>query len=122
MEDTQRDGNCSFFLQTLLRYPGKEVTITNKVCDIALCGRVVITPEMNGIAVERNGVASFARRIRTTYGMLMDTIKNASVEDTAREICQKLTLNPEGFHTAYSLYNRINQRYPEYLRVSCRTF
>ncbi|XP_076242647.1 rifampicin phosphotransferase-like isoform X2 [Calliopsis andreniformis] len=106
------------YYNMFLRDPRKEIIILNKVVDLALCGNIIITPEIHRIALERNGEAGFHRRIFLIYNMLMEMIRNSSMEKIARETCQNLILNPEDFHTAYSLYNEINQKHPEYLKIT----
>lgn len=103
-----------------LRDPRKEIVILNKVADIALCGEVVITPEIHRIGLERNGEATASRRFAPLYEMLTNAVSNSKVEERAKEICRGLVLKPEEFHTAYSLYNEINRKYPVYVEVSLR--
>ena len=106
------------YYNMFLRDPRKEIVILNKVAEIALCGEVVITPEIHRIGLERNGEATASRRIAMLYRMLMDAVWNSKVEKRAKEICADLILKPEEFHTAYSLYNEINRKYPVYVEAT----
>ena len=62
------------------------------------------------VARERNGEATRLDRILLLYKMVLDAINNDKVEETAKKIRQDLNLNIDDYHTAYSLYNKINQR------------
>ncbi|CAL7941056.1 unnamed protein product [Xylocopa violacea] len=101
------------YYNVFLLFPTKEITLRNKVFDVALCGNIVITPEINRIGCERNGETTPFIQMLVWYEM----IKNATRKDEAeiaKKNRQKLTLNAEDFHTAYSLYNEINQQLVHY--------
>ncbi|CAK9798813.1 Probable phosphoenolpyruvate synthase [Anthophora quadrimaculata] len=104
------------YYNMFLREPTKKITLLNKVADIAVCGSVVITPEIHKIACERNGEATLWRRMFMIYKMVDDAVKNSRVEKAAKELKKNLILNAEDFHTAYSLYNEINQQFQNYLK------
>ncbi|KAK1124993.1 hypothetical protein K0M31_006330 [Melipona bicolor] len=101
---------CLNYYNTFLRQPSKTVTLLNKVSDIGICGHVVITPGIMKVACERNGESTRLDRITFLYKMVLDAINNGKIEETAKKIRQDLNLNIDDYHTAYSLYNRINQR------------
>lgn len=107
----------SLLSQMFLRNPSKTITLLNKVTDIAICGAVLITPETLKVACDRNGISSRLDRILILCDMVKDAIKNSTKEKTAQKIRQNLNLNAEDFHTAYSLYNEINQHKDEFLMV-----
>lgn len=108
---------CSLLSQVFLRNPSETITLLNKVSDIAISGAVLVTPETLKVACDRNGVSSRLDRMLLLYDMVKDAIKNSAKEKTAQEIRQNLNLNAEDFHTAYSLYNEINQHKDEYSMV-----
>lgn len=62
------------------------------------------------VARERNGEATRLDRMLLLYKMILDAINNGKIEETAKKIHQDLDLNTDDYHTAYSLYNKINQR------------
>lgn len=62
------------------------------------------------VACERNGESTRLDRLLLLYKMVLDAINNGKVEETAKKIRQDLNLNIDDYHTAYSLYNKINQR------------
>ncbi|KAF3424053.1 hypothetical protein E2986_02164 [Frieseomelitta varia] len=101
---------CLNYYNTFLRQPSKTVTLLNKVSDIGICGHVIITPEIMEVARERNGESTRLDRILLLYKMVLSTINNGKIEKTAKKIRQDLNLNIDDYHTAYSLYNKINQR------------
>lgn len=107
----------SLLSQMFLRNPSETITLLNKVADIAISGAVLVTPETLKVACNRNGVSSRLDRILLLCDMVKDAMKNSAKEKTAQKIRQNLNLNAEDFHTAYSLYNEINQHRNEYLTV-----
>ncbi|XP_043593465.1 putative phosphoenolpyruvate synthase [Bombus pyrosoma] len=106
---------CVNYYNMFLRNPSETITLLNKVADIAISGAVLVTPETLKVACDRNGVSSRLDRILLLCDMVKDAMKNSAKEKTAQKIRQNLNLNAEDFHTAYSLYNEINQHRDEYL-------
>ena len=57
------------FFQTLLRSVGSEITLQNKVIDLAVFGHLVTTLELLQLAVERNGVFGSLGKLRTLLAL-----------------------------------------------------
>ncbi|XP_076758037.1 rifampicin phosphotransferase-like [Xylocopa sonorina] len=129
------DLNCSAILKTIahsfhnvgmrcginysnmmLLHPNKEIVLMNKALDFALCGKVIITPEINRIACEKNGEATSFTRMKIWWEMIKNAMKK-NVTEIVKKNREKLTLNAEDFHNAYSLYNEINQQLEHYATV-----
>ena len=53
------------FFQTLLKTGDSEITLQNKVIDLAVFGHMVTTLEFLRLAVERNGVLGSLGKLRT---------------------------------------------------------
>lgn len=100
----------SFCKQTFLQMVGPEITISNKVTDIAISGRSIITPEIHKTAMERNGSITFWKGLTALYGMLKSTWTNSAVEKRAIELHNKFVLNADKFDTASSLYAEISAK------------
>lgn len=73
------------------------------------------------VAREKNGESTRLDRILLLYKMVLDAINNGKIEETAKKIRQDLNLNIDDYHTAYSLYNKINQRKDVMLKVCLDT-
>lgn len=93
----------------------------NKVTDIAVSGKVVITPEIHKIARERNLEAGELHNFIVLYRLIREVMYNTATEIAAKENDRNLVLDTENFNTTYSLYNEINQKFPGYLKVNSLT-
>jgi len=90
----------------------------NKMIDMAICGRVVITPEIHKTALEKYGIIS---RWRKMY-LLFDTLRLAWRNDTMMEIVvdifNKYALNADEFDVSHNLYDVISRKYEEIFQVN----
>jgi hypothetical protein len=57
------------FFQTLLKSVSSEITLQNKVIDLAVYGHLVTTLEHLQLAVERNGVLGLLGKLRTLLSL-----------------------------------------------------
>nr|XP_034193199.1 uncharacterized protein LOC117610209 isoform X3 [Osmia lignaria]XP_034193200.1 uncharacterized protein LOC117610209 isoform X3 [Osmia lignaria] len=108
--------NAINYYATFLRKPAKKITLQNKIVDIALSGKVVITPEHHRIACERNGIATARFQMLAIIKMIKEMIQNGRIERTAAETCKNLNLKAEEFSTAHSLYDEITRRLKDCFR------
>ncbi|OAD52987.1 putative phosphoenolpyruvate synthase [Eufriesea mexicana] len=106
------------YYNLFLRQHSKEITLSNKVTDLAISGSIILTPEIHKVICERNGEPVPLAKILVFYKLIKNAIMNSTVEKNAKKIRQNLTLNGEDFHSAHNLYNEINQRYEEYRNVA----
>ncbi|KAL0121697.1 hypothetical protein PUN28_006885 [Cardiocondyla obscurior] len=101
------------YLDSVLQDVSEEITMTNKMIDLAVCGRVVTTPEMHKAAIEKYGIVSKLRGIR----MFCDTFKTIWRNDVAVkktiDIYHNYILNANDFDTPHDLYNTLNKKYGE---------
>ncbi|XP_017878509.1 uncharacterized protein LOC108624053 isoform X2 [Ceratina calcarata] len=105
------------YYDMFLPRPGKTVSLMNKISDIAVCGNVVITPEIHRIACERNGKATTFLELYGFYDMVKAAMKNSEIEETAKKCRESLVFNADDFHTAHSLYNEINQQLEKFIII-----
>lgn len=95
--------------------------MANKMIDLAICGRVVTTPEIHEAAIEKYGIVS---KWRSMY-MLYDTLKSAWANDatveTTIDIFKNYALNANEFDTPHDLYSTLNTKYGEIFLVSYHT-
>ncbi|XP_012151249.2 rifampicin phosphotransferase isoform X1 [Megachile rotundata] len=98
------------YYATFLQKPVGKITLLNKVIDIAVNGKVVLTPELHKIVCEKNGLAAPGFQIRAIFKMAREAIQNSAIERMAKVTCKKFNLKAEDFNTAYSLYNEIVQQ------------
>ncbi|XP_076168383.1 rifampicin phosphotransferase-like isoform X2 [Ptiloglossa arizonensis] len=106
------------YYNTFLRHPNEKITLLNKVTDIAVSGKVVITPEIHKIARERNLEAGVLHNFIVLYRLIREVMYNTATEIAAKENDRNLVLDTENFNTTYSLYNEINQKFPGYLKAT----
>lgn len=92
--------------------------MANKMADIAICGRVVTTPEVHRIVLEKLGVASMKDKMRNISNMFKWVWTNERIVKEATKMYRKYELNANEFETARELYNVINKKYTEIFLVS----
>ncbi|XP_011867776.1 PREDICTED: uncharacterized protein LOC105561966 [Vollenhovia emeryi] len=101
------------YLDAALQNVSKEITMANKMLDLAICGRVVTTPKMHKTAIEKYGIMS---KWQSIY-MLYETFKFAWINDATvkrtLDIFNKYVLNANEFDTPHDLYNSLNNKYGE---------
>ncbi|XP_076222642.1 rifampicin phosphotransferase-like isoform X2 [Nomia melanderi] len=105
------------YLNAFHRDVGKYISTLNKIADISFSGNVVVTPEIHKVALEKFGPATACRQLFQLYRMISDMFTVNIVEKTAKQVHQNFILNAENFHTTYSLYNEINNKYPVYAEL-----
>ncbi|XP_070162550.1 rifampicin phosphotransferase-like isoform X2 [Polyergus mexicanus] len=106
------------YFNSTLRDVDKEITIVNKMIDLALCGRVVMTPEIHQFAVEKYGVASRWRKMYLMYDMFKTTWMGDAIIKAATDVFNNCTLNANEFDTSRNLYSVINKKYKELFRIA----
>lgn len=92
--------------------------MANKMADIAVCGRVITTPEVHKTAVEKLGVASMRQKLHEISHMFKWAWRNERIVKEATDTYRKYELNANEFETAQELYNVINKKYAEIFLVS----
>lgn len=90
----------------------------NKMLDLAICGRIVMTPEVHKIAMEKYGVMSNWRKIYLLYQSIKMLYFNKATTEAAIDIFNEYTINADDFDTPLDLYNVINMKYKEIYLVS----
>ncbi|XP_070152033.1 rifampicin phosphotransferase-like, partial [Polyergus mexicanus] len=106
------------YFNSTLRDVDKEITIVNKMIDLALCGRVVMTPEIHQFAVEKYGVASRWRKMYLMYDMFKTAWMGDAIIKAATDVFNNCTLNANEFDTSRNLYSVINKKYKEFFRIA----
>jgi len=86
--------------------------------DLAICGRVVTTPEVHKIAIEKYGVVSIWRKMYLLYDMIRVAYSNEATVKTAIDVFNKYTMDADKFDTPHDLYNIISKKYEEVYLVS----
>lgn len=95
--------------------------MANKMSDLALCGRVVTTPEVHEAAIEKYGIVSKWRGMYLMYDMLKLMWTNEATVKRAIDIFHNYTLNANKFDTSHDLYSTLNKKYGELFLVSYHT-
>lgn len=95
--------------------------MANKMIDLAVCGRVVTTPEIHEAAIEKYGIASKRRNMYTTYDMLKSMWTNEATVKRTIDISNNYTLNANEFDTSHDLYGVLDKKYGEIFPVSHHT-
>jgi len=93
----------------------------NKMIDLAVCGRIITTPEVHEAAIEKYGIASKWRGIYVIYDMLKSAWMNDTMVKKTLDIFNKYTLDANEFDTPHDLYNILNKKYGEIFLVSYYT-
>ncbi|XP_018056708.1 PREDICTED: uncharacterized protein LOC108692779 isoform X2 [Atta colombica] len=101
------------YLDSTLQDVSKEVTMMNKMIDLAICGRIVTTPEVHAAAIEKYGIVSEWRRLYIMYETFITTWQNDALVKKTINIFNKYTLDANEFDTPHDLYNTLNEKYGE---------
>jgi len=95
----------------------------NKMIDMAICGRVVITPEIHKTALEKYGIVSRWRKMYLLFDTLRLAWGNDAMMKTVIDIFDKYTLNADEFDVSHNLYDVISRKYEEIFQVNfCSKF
>ncbi|EZA62576.1 Putative phosphoenolpyruvate synthase [Ooceraea biroi] len=105
------------YSDSTLRDADTEVTMANRMIDIAICGRVVTTPEVHEMAIKKFGTVSKWRRVYLLFDTLRTAWKNDMVIKAVTDLFKEYTLNADEFDTPRNLYNAINQKYKEIFQI-----
>ncbi|EFN62458.1 Probable phosphoenolpyruvate synthase [Camponotus floridanus] len=106
--------------ESALQDVDKEITIANKMVDVAICGRVVMTSEIHQLAVQKYGIVSGWRKMYLMYDMFKTMWMSDAIVRAATDMSNKFILNANEFDTPRNLYNDINKKYKEiYLIAQC---
>ncbi|XP_066587507.1 rifampicin phosphotransferase-like isoform X2 [Prorops nasuta] len=97
------------YFNTILRKPTKTITLSNKVVDIAVCGHIVLTPEIHQIAVERNGILSGREAFKLFIKSICDSWNNTSMLQKAYEFHRNFVLNVDECTSTHAIYENINK-------------
>ncbi|KYQ50675.1 putative phosphoenolpyruvate synthase [Trachymyrmex zeteki] len=101
------------YLDSTLQDVGEEMTMMNKMIDLAICGRVVTTSEVHKAAIEKYGIVSKWRRMYMTYEIFTTAWRNDALVKETIDIFNKYTLDANEFDTPLDLYNILNEKYGE---------
>lgn len=108
------------YCNSALQDVDKEITIANKMVDVAICGRVVMTSEIHQLAVQKYGIVSGWRKMYLMYDMFKTMWMSDAIVRAATDMSNKFILNANEFDTPRNLYNDINKKYKEiYLIAQC---
>lgn len=95
----------------------RELNMMNKMIDMAVCGRVILTPEIHKTAIEKYGIVNRWRRMYLLYDSLRLAWKNDAMMKTVNSLRDKYALHADEFDTPRSLYNTISKKYREIFQV-----
>ncbi|XP_029168725.1 uncharacterized protein LOC114938804 isoform X2 [Nylanderia fulva] len=101
------------YFNSLLLDVDKEVTMANKMTDLAICGRVITTPEIHRFAVEKYGIVSRWRKMYLIYDALKTNFKSDAILKEGIDVLNKFILNATEFDTPRSLYSAITKKCKE---------
>ncbi|XP_018366486.1 PREDICTED: uncharacterized protein LOC108763401 isoform X2 [Trachymyrmex cornetzi] len=101
------------YLDSTLQDVSKEVTMMNKMIDLAICGHVVTTPEVHKAAIEKYGIASNWRKMYMMYETVVTAFRNKALVNKTIDTFNKYTLDANEFDTPHDLYNTLNEKYGE---------
>ncbi|KYN05755.1 putative phosphoenolpyruvate synthase, partial [Cyphomyrmex costatus] len=101
------------YLDSTLQNVSKEMTMTNKMIDVAICGRVVTTPEVHKAAIEKYGIVSKWQEMYMMYEMFITAWRNDAIVKETIDIFNKYTLDADEFDTPHDLYNTLTEKYGE---------
>ena len=87
----------------------KDVTKSNKIVDVAVCGHVITTPEIHKQAKERNGTIDFVGWLLNLIIMIQDLWNGERKMNEAIAIFDNTKLDPDQFDTIQELYQAINE-------------
>ncbi|KDR08398.1 Putative phosphoenolpyruvate synthase [Zootermopsis nevadensis] len=96
-------------LNTMLISVGSEITLGDKVVDLALYGRLVTTPELLKLAIERNGVVGSLGRLWAMVNFTKDMLFSRQTLQQAQKLAREFVLNHENYNCAKSLYACISK-------------
>lgn len=94
-----------------------EISISNKVLEIAICGNVILTPEVHKLACERNGVINGRKEMMLIIKAFREMWRNEEIANRAKRIVDNYNLNVEEFNDTKSLYKKINEGLAKTLKV-----
>lgn len=109
------------YLDSTLQDVNKEMTMMNKMIDLAICGRVVTTPEVHAAAIEKYGIVNKWRRLYVMYETFITAWTNDALVKKTINIFNEYTLDANEFDTPHDLYNTLNEKYGEIFLVSYGT-
>jgi len=93
----------------------------NKMIDMAICGRVVITPEIHKTALEKYGIISRWRKMYLLFDTLRLAWRNDTMMEIVADIFSKYALNADEFDVSHNLYDVISRKYEEIFQVNVGT-
>ncbi|XP_077282563.1 rifampicin phosphotransferase-like isoform X1 [Temnothorax americanus] len=101
------------YSDSTLQDVSKEITMMNKMIDLAVCGRIVTSPEMHEAAIEKYGIVSKWRSIYMLYEMLKSAWANEATVQRTIDIFNTYALDANEFDTPHDLYSTLNKKYGE---------
>ncbi|KAL6266847.1 hypothetical protein P5V15_003676 [Pogonomyrmex californicus] len=101
------------YMEAALQDINKEITLSNKIIDLAISGRVIVTPEVHEVAIRKYGIMNRWKSIYMIYDMFKSMwTNNARVKEMV-DILTKYTLDADAFDKPRDLYNILNKKYKE---------
>lgn len=95
-------------LNTLLKSVSSEITLQNKVIDLAVYGHLVTTLEHLRLAVERNGVLGSLGKLRTLLSLAKDILFRRQVLQRAEKVTSEFVQDHRNYSDARALYSCIS--------------
>ncbi|XP_054279054.1 uncharacterized protein LOC128997441 [Macrosteles quadrilineatus] len=90
---------------TLLRDAGEELSLTQRVLEMAVCGHQVSTPEMLKIAVERRTPLTLWQKIQTVIFIVKTLLCSKADAKKAEKIGEQFRLDFDNFTSADALFS-----------------
>ncbi|KMQ84747.1 phosphoenolpyruvate synthase [Lasius niger] len=107
----------NYFISAL-RDVDEEITMFNKMIDLAICGRVITTSEIHRVAVEKYGIVSGWRKMYLTYDMLKTVCRSDAIVKAATDVFNKFVFNANEFDTPHNLYGVISKKYKDIFLIA----
>jgi len=93
----------------------------NKMIDMAICGRIVVTPEIHKMALEKYGILSMWQKIYLIFDIFRLARTNNARMEIVNDIFNKYVLNANKFDVSHDLYDVISKKYEEIFQVNFRS-
>ncbi|XP_003424788.2 putative phosphoenolpyruvate synthase isoform X2 [Nasonia vitripennis] len=74
------------YMNLLFRFVEEKISLSNRVTEIAVCGRSILTLEIHERIKKRNGVMNLSARLNLTKQMLTDLWKNLETVERAENV------------------------------------
>ncbi|PSN52100.1 hypothetical protein C0J52_04339 [Blattella germanica] len=102
---------------------GKEITIADKVVDLAVYGHLVTSPEFLRLAIERNGYLNSWGKLFIVLKILKDMLLKSRVVRLAKKLSDEFILDYNSHNNSQNLYNSISKSLSTLAKVAdCHTY